>query len=131
MKLLIRKQRKKRKNNKKESEVASVTCTRQASASEPSPAPRKSLGKRYVLPQFVDILVLSHRFFSLPSCISVIPLHITNILILVFPPFSSDRESPIDTSERDETYLPNPSSAVSETSTKHKKRGRPFNDTTQ
>ena len=70
-------------------------------------------------------LFLSHCFFSLSSCISVIPLHITNILILVFPPFSSDRESPIDSSEGDETYLPNPSSAESETSTKRKKGGRP------
>ena len=44
-------------------------------------------------------LFLSYRFFSLPSCISVIPLPITNILILVFPPFSSD-QSPLLTRQK-------------------------------
>ena len=57
-----KKANKKKIKNKKESEVASVTCTGQASASESSPAPRNSLGKRYVLPQFLDILVFKSLF---------------------------------------------------------------------
>ena len=39
-------------------------------------------------------LFLIHCCFSLPSCIYVICLQITIILILFFHPFSSDRESP-------------------------------------
>ena len=43
-------------------------------------------------------LFLIHCCFSLPSCIYVIRLQITNILILFFHPFSSDRESAMDSS---------------------------------
>ena len=43
-------------------------------------------------------LFLIHCCFSLPSCIYVICLQITNILVLFFHPFSSDRESAMDSS---------------------------------
>ena len=131
VKLVIRKQRKKRKKHKKRKvRSLQILVPGRPVPVNHHPHQESPRVKCMCSLNFWISLFLSHRFFSLPSCISVIPLHITNILILVFPPFSSDRESPIDTSEGDEAYLPNPSSAESETSTKRKKRRRPFKDTT-
>ena len=73
-------------------------------------------------------LFLIHCCFSLPSCIYVIRLQITNILILFFHPFSSDRESAMDSSA-EERSARNASSGVSQMT--RKKRGRPLKDTTQ
>ena len=73
-------------------------------------------------------LFLIHCCFSLPSCIYVIRLQITNILIPFFHPFSSDRESAMDSSA-EERSARNASSGDSQMT--RKKRGRPLKDTTQ
>ena len=73
-------------------------------------------------------LFLIHCCFSLPSCIYVIRLQITIILILFFHPFSSDRESAMDSSA-EERSARNASSGDSQMT--RKKRGRPLKDTTQ
>ena len=73
-------------------------------------------------------LFLIHCCFSLPSCIYVIRLQITNILILFFHPFSSDRESAMDSSG-EERSARNASSGDAQMT--RKKRGRPLKDTTQ
>ena len=73
-------------------------------------------------------LFLIHCCFSLPSCIYVIRLQITIILILFFHPFSSDRESAM-ASSGEERSARNASSGDSQMT--RKKRGRPLKDTTQ
>ena len=73
-------------------------------------------------------LFLIHFCFSLPSCIYVIRLQITNILILFFHPFSSDRESAM-ASSGEERSARNASSGDAQMT--RKKRGRPLKDTTQ
>ena len=73
-------------------------------------------------------LFLIHCCFSLSSCIYVIRLQITIILILFFHPFSSDRESAMGSSA-EERSARNASSGDSQMT--RKKRGRPLKDTTQ
>ena len=73
-------------------------------------------------------LFLIHCCFSLPSCIYIICLQITNILILFFHPFSSDRESAM-ASSGEERSARNASSGNAQMTCK--KRGRPLKDTTQ
>ena len=73
-------------------------------------------------------LFLIHCCFSLPSCIYVIRLQITIILILFFHPFISDRESAMDSSAEEKSARNTSSGDFQMT---RKKRGRPLKDTTQ
>ena len=117
--------KKKKINKNKDSEVRSHSLEASATENQHQAGPGV---KGMCSLNFRLSLFLIHCCFSLPSCIYVIRLQITIILILFFHPFSSDRESAMDSSA-EERYARNASSGDSQMT--RKKRGRPLKDTTQ